>query len=143
MSGDGAGRPADTTTKTQETPTMAEPFRIDLTNPAPSDLGPALPLGTYVLYRDVDRYLAGHSDHTRACRVIDHPADYLTAGRSSLLDLRTQEQITGVPLAYLRVLDPAEIMHDIDTAPLNTLDGGQTLSAAGAWLAAHRRDTDC
>ncbi|MDH6709872.1 hypothetical protein P3T27_006621 [Kitasatospora sp. MAA19] len=116
---------------------MTEPFRIDLTNPAPTGLGPALPIGTYVLYRDVDRYLAGHSDHTRACRVIDHPADHLTAGCSSLLDLRTQETIPGVPVTYLRVLAPAEIMHDIDTAPLTTLDDGRTMTAAGAWLAAN------
>ncbi|MER8103860.1 hypothetical protein [Kitasatospora sp. NPDC094016] len=120
---------------------MIEPFR-HLTNPTPTGLGPALPIGTYVLYRDVDRYLAGHSDHTRACRVIDHPADHLTAGCSSLLDLRTQEQIVSVPVEFLRVLDPAEIMHDIDIAPLRTLDSGQTLSAAGAWLAAHRRETN-
>ncbi|MFE2728367.1 hypothetical protein [Kitasatospora sp. NPDC059327] len=118
---------------------MSEPLRIDLTTPAHHNLGPALPVGTYVLYRDVDRYLAGVPGHTRPCRVIDHPADHLTAGCSSLLDLRTHETLPSVPALYLRVLDPAELMHDIDTAPLDAAGDGRLMTAAGAWLAAHHQ----
>jgi len=120
---------------------MTEPFRIDLTDQRPHQEGPALPVGAYVLYRDAARYLAGQPDHTRACQVIIHPQDHLTTGCSTLLDLRTQETILGVPATYLRVLDPAEIMHDIDTAPLAALDDGRTMTAAGAWLAQSHAET--
>ncbi|MFJ2191582.1 hypothetical protein ACIOJE_27235 [Kitasatospora sp. NPDC087861] len=93
--------------------------------------------GSYVLYRDMDRYLTGEAGHTMACRVLppDH-GEYLD--QAKLLVLATKEVISYAPVAHMRHLDPAELMHDIDTAPLALLDDGPAMTAAGAWLLTQR-----
>lgn len=103
--------------------TTTAPFR-----PAPGD---------YVLYRDADRYLSGHPDHTQVCKVL--PYGQHQRGCSTIEVLATGEVIAFAPIAYMRALDPAELMHDIDTAPLDALGDGRLMTAAGAWLFARQR----
>ncbi|MFJ7280282.1 hypothetical protein [Kitasatospora sp. NPDC098663] len=95
---------------------------------------PAKPLpGTYVLYRDADRYLTGNPDHTQVCKVLSYGQQQ--PDRSTIEVLATGEVLHLAPIAYMRELHPAELMHDIDTAPLDTLGDGRLMTAAGAWLA--------
>ena len=92
----------------------------------------ALPVGTYVLYRDADAFLAGLPDHTRIGRVIHDAAN--AWNRSTIEFVGTSEVLRSISLEYLRVIPAAEIMADIDTAPLATLTDAGPLSAAMAWL---------
>ncbi|MFJ6140527.1 hypothetical protein [Kitasatospora sp. NPDC092286] len=96
--------------------------------------------GTYVLFRDADRYLAGHPDHTQICRVLSDRHHF--QDKADLVVLATDEVITSAPVVFMRPLDPAELMHDIDTAPLDALGDGRLMTAAGAWLALQHRQTD-
>ena len=101
---------------------------------------PAKPFpGTYVLYRDADRYLTGHPDHTRVCRVL--PGCHGFEALATVQVLATGEVIQGAPVLYMRRIDPAELMHDIDTAPIDALGDGRLMTAAGAWLATQHRQT--
>ncbi|MFB7668324.1 hypothetical protein ACFC1R_31135 [Kitasatospora sp. NPDC056138] len=93
--------------------------------------------GTYVLFRDADRYLAGHPDHTQVCKVLCD-SHYLK-DKATVQVLATDEVIRYAPVVFMRPLDPAELMHDIDTAPLDALGDGRLMTAAGAWLALQHR----
>ncbi|ARF83238.1 hypothetical protein ACIG0C_30255 [Kitasatospora aureofaciens] len=93
--------------------------------------------GDYVLYRDIDRYLKGENDHTLICRVLGDWGLY-APGKLKLLVLASGAVIDKAPVLYTRPFDPAEFMHDIDTAPLTALDDGRIMTAAGAWIAAQR-----
>ncbi|WP_371484833.1 hypothetical protein [Kitasatospora sp. NBC_00315] len=114
---------------------MQQPTAQPVTTPAPAKPFP----GTYVLYRDADRYLTGHPDHTQVCRVVAGSHGF--PDRATLQILATGEIVHSAPIAYLRELDPAELMHDIDTAPLDALGDGRLMTAAGAWLATRRRQS--
>jgi hypothetical protein len=94
--------------------------------------------GTYVLYRDMDRYLKGEANHTMPCRVLE-PGRGEHLYQAKLLVLATNEVVEHAPVAHMRPLDPAELMHDIDTAPLTMLDDGPAMTAAGAWLITQRK----
>ncbi|MFJ5122954.1 hypothetical protein [Kitasatospora sp. NPDC088548] len=112
---------------------MQQPATHSSTTPAPVKPTP----GTYVLFRDMDRYLTGHPDHTQICKVLvdsHHRED-----KADLVVLVTREVIRFAPVVFMRPLDPAELMHDIDTAPLDSLGDGRLMTAAGAWLAAQAR----
>ncbi|MFF2549088.1 hypothetical protein ACFVUY_41905 [Kitasatospora sp. NPDC058063] len=95
-------------------------------------------VGAFVLYRDANRFLTGRPDHTRVCQVLRH-SDF--PDRVGLRVLETDEVIHHAPVAFTRPLDPAELMHDIDTAPLDALGDGRLMTAAGAWLALQHRQT--
>ncbi|MEU8926995.1 hypothetical protein AB0D10_39770 [Kitasatospora sp. NPDC048545] len=112
---------------------MQQPAIQPATAPAPLRLAP----GDYVLYRDADRYLTSHPDHTQVCKVL--PYGQHLRGRSTVQVLATGEVLPHAPIAYMRELDPAELMHDIDTAPLDALGDGRLMTAAGAWLATQRQ----
>jgi len=101
-----------------------------------------LPVGTYVLYRDADRFLAGLPDHTRIGRVVPD-ATYITHADFATVQFLDGDMrvLRAAPRAYLRVIPAAEIMADIDTAPLALLDQAGPLSAAAAWLVQSRRST--
>ncbi|MFG2910910.1 hypothetical protein ACGF13_38420 [Kitasatospora sp. NPDC048286] len=114
---------------------MQQPTVQPHTTPAPAKPRP----GTYVLYRDADRYLAGNPDHTQVCKVLPDP--HLPQDKAPLRVLATDEVIRYAPVAYMRPIDPAELMHDIDTAPLDTLGDGRLMTAAGAWLTLQHRQT--
>ncbi|MEU8927358.1 hypothetical protein AB0D10_41650 [Kitasatospora sp. NPDC048545] len=93
--------------------------------------------GTYVLYREVDAFVTGDPAHTKICRVIDDRG-HAPAGHLLLVDLATKELIQYAPVLYIRPLDPAEFMTDIDSAPLTLVDDGLLVSAAAAWLITQR-----
>ncbi|WBP91995.1 hypothetical protein [Kitasatospora cathayae] len=114
---------------------MQQPAAHSATTPASAK--PAR--GTYVLFRDMDRYLTGNPDHTQICKVLAD-SHYLE-DKADLLVLATQEVIRFAPVVFMRPLHPAELMHDIDTAPLDALGDGRLMTAAGAWLAAQARQT--
>ncbi|MFD5433743.1 hypothetical protein ACFWJ4_16530 [Kitasatospora sp. NPDC127067] len=112
---------------------MQQPAAHSATTPALVKPAP----GTYVLFRDADRYLTGHPDHTQICKVLAD-SHYLE-DKADVLVLVTREVIRFAPVVFMRPLDPAELMHDIDTAPLDSLGDGRLMTAAGAWLAAQAR----
>ncbi|MGW2401775.1 hypothetical protein ACWCYY_35000 [Kitasatospora sp. NPDC001664] len=112
---------------------MQQPTAQPATTPAPTKPRP----GTYVLYRDMDRYLTGNPEHTQLCKVL---ADsHHLSDKATLQVLGTEEVISVAPVIYMRPLSPAELMHDIDTAPLDSLGNGRLMTAAGAWLANQNR----
>ncbi|MFE2727058.1 hypothetical protein [Kitasatospora sp. NPDC059327] len=114
---------------------MQQPDTRPATTPAPTKPTP----GTYVLFRDADRLLAGRPDHTQICRVLPLGNSH---DRVALMVLATKEIIHQAPVAYMRPIDPAELMHDIDTAPLDALGEGRLMTAAGAWLALQHQRTN-
>jgi hypothetical protein len=94
--------------------------------------------GSYVLYRRMDLYLTGASDHTQICRVL--PAEYgERLWEARLHVLATSEVISKAPIEHMRRLNSADLMRDIDTAPLDLLDDGVQMTAAGAWLLGQRK----
>ncbi|MEV4616979.1 hypothetical protein AB0K43_30940 [Kitasatospora sp. NPDC049258] len=114
---------------------MTQPDTRPATTTAPFRPAP----GDYVLYRDADRYLTGQPDHTQVCKVL--PYGQHQRDRSTIEALATDEVFPFAPIAYMRPIDPAELMHDIDTAPLDALGDGRLMTAAGAWLATQRQQT--
>lgn len=88
----------------------------------------------YVLYRDPAKYLMGKPDHTTVARVrYENPRNTLVP----ITDLATGEELK-VDEKYLRPIPAAEIMRDIDTAPLNT-EHPDLIPAAVAWLQQNAR----
>ncbi|MFY4721460.1 hypothetical protein [Streptomyces sp. LaBMicrA B280] len=88
----------------------------------------------YVLYRNPERFWRGEAAHTFVCRV---SSAVLFAGGEWRYNLQpmTGGLICEARGDYMRLLPPADVMHDIDTAPLNT--GGAAVdmtAAATAWL---------
>ncbi|MER6501603.1 hypothetical protein ABT218_19945 [Streptomyces sp. NPDC001455] len=90
----------------------------------------------YVLYRDPERFWLGKAGHTAVCRV-DALIPF-TSGeiRYTLTRLDTGARITSARARYMRLLPPADAMHDIDTAPLDTGTPADMTPAAVAWLTA-------
>ncbi|THA28255.1 hypothetical protein E4198_00120 [Streptomyces sp. RKND-216] len=92
--------------------------------------------GDLLLYRDPEAYLTGAEDHTVVCRVDVHsPTDVEEAhyGRSVPVRVISSGERLHAPPAFVRRIDPAEVMRTIDTAPLHG-DVSALESAASAWL---------
>ncbi|MCX5434780.1 hypothetical protein OHU11_42130 (plasmid) [Streptomyces sp. NBC_00257] len=92
----------------------------------------------YVLYRDPEKFWTGKPGHTTVCRV---DATIPFASGEIRYTLARLDNTGGlVKLArspYMRLLPPADAMHDIDTAPLNITTGAADMApAAVAWLTA-------
>ncbi|WP_331737338.1 hypothetical protein OG520_44740 (plasmid) [Streptomyces sp. NBC_00984] len=89
----------------------------------------------YVLYRDPERFWLGKAGHTVVCRV-DAVVPFSSSEFCySLVRLDTSARITSARARYMRLLPPADAMHDIDTAPLDT-GAADMAPAAVAWLIA-------
>jgi hypothetical protein len=102
---------------------------IDLTKP-----GPKTPkdfrVGDYVLYREPERFLTGQPDHTVVAIVWDN----FSHGRDQVpIVVLPSRQERNVDPRFLRLIPAADIMRDIDEAPLQG-DVGEFLPAAVAWL---------
>ncbi|WP_063775155.1 hypothetical protein, partial [Streptacidiphilus anmyonensis] len=93
----------------------------------------------YVLYRDARAFWSGKPTHTFVCQVVR--SWWLAGGglRYDLTTLADSRTIAGANPLYMRLLPPAEAMHDIDTAPLDEADPGAMTPAAVAWLRRHRQ----
>lgn len=83
--------------------------------------------GRFVLYRDPDLFHAG-KPCTFVCKVTG-----AGVGGYKLREISSGRRRTGVKPAFMRPMDPAEVMRDIDTAPLDA-DATDLVSAAAAWL---------
>ncbi|MFB8033995.1 hypothetical protein ACFC5Z_13770 [Streptomyces sp. NPDC056004] len=92
----------------------------------------------YVLYRDPERFWLGKAGHTVVCRVDAIVPFSCGEVRYTLVRLDTGARITSARARYMRLLPPADAMHDIDTAPLGDADTGvaDMAPAAVAWLIA-------
>ncbi|MFE7111117.1 hypothetical protein ACFU98_42830 [Streptomyces sp. NPDC057575] len=92
----------------------------------------------YVLYRDPEKFWLGKAGHTVVCRV--ERVIPFTSGeiRYDLAPLNgVNHVIKQARSPYMRLLPPADAMHDIDTAPLDTDTGAADMApAAVAWLTA-------
>ncbi|MFF9593853.1 hypothetical protein ACF1FX_32495 [Streptomyces sp. NPDC014646] len=90
----------------------------------------------YVLYRDPERFWLGKPGHTAVCRV-DALIPFSSGEiRYTLVRLDTGARITPARARYMRLLPPADAMHDIDTAPLDADTAADMTPAAVAWLTA-------
>lgn len=89
--------------------------------------------GDFVLFRDAEAFYAGASpaECTFVCRVTEsHAGD-----RYHLRDMRSDRKWLRASADCMRPLGgPAEVMRDIDTAPLESGDVSGLESAAVAWL---------
>lgn len=92
--------------------------------------------GELLLVRDPEAFLAGAADHTVPCRVdVQSPADAEAVhyGRSVPVRAVASGERRHVDPEFVRRIDAAELMRDIDTAPLHG-DVTALESAAVAWL---------
>jgi hypothetical protein len=88
----------------------------------------------FVLYRDPERFWRGEPGHTIVCRVSSVVRFTSGESRYNLLPV-TGGLVREVQGDYMRLLPPADAMHDIDTAPLNGDDAADGMTAAAmAWL---------
>jgi hypothetical protein len=115
-------------------------IEIDLTKPAPPKVYQG---GDYVLYRNPEKYLTGRSDHTTVARIVagecgERSHFHFRNERVTVVDLATGERLTCVQAAYLRRIPAADVMRDIDEAPLNA-EHPELVPAAVAWLQQHTR----
>lgn len=94
--------------------------------------------GDFVLFRDVERFWLGKPDHTfvgRVERSWQHADTHKVL--YDLTELSSLRYRAGIDPDYMRLLPPADAMHDIDTAPLTEPDTGAMTPAAVAWLRHH------
>ncbi|WP_322872218.1 hypothetical protein [Streptomyces goshikiensis] len=89
--------------------------------------------GDFVLYRDPEKFWKGEADHTFVCR-IDDIAHYSSGESAYTLTRLSGGLVAKARREYMRLLPPADAMHDIDTAPLNTAVADDMTPAAVAWL---------
>ncbi|MEV5204419.1 hypothetical protein [Streptomyces sp. NPDC053720] len=92
----------------------------------------------YVLYRDPEKFWLGKAGHTVVCRV-DATIPFASGEiRYTLARLDSTGGLIKLARSpYMRLLPPADAMHDIDTAPLDTSTGAADMApAAVAWLTA-------
>ncbi|GAA1554096.1 hypothetical protein [Streptomyces globosus] len=90
----------------------------------------------FVLYRDPERFWRGEANHTFVCR----GSTYVSCGIRYTLLLVQGGLINDAMGEYMRLLPPADAMRDIDTAPLNTADAADEMTAAAmAWLTQQHR----
>ncbi|MGY3056782.1 hypothetical protein ACVWZD_001027 [Streptomyces sp. TE3672] len=92
----------------------------------------------YVLYRDPEKFWTGKPGHTVVCRV-DATIPFASGEiRYTLARLDSTGGLIKLARSpYMRLLPPADAMHDIDTAPLDTSTGAADMApAAVAWLTA-------
>ncbi|MGW9120223.1 hypothetical protein ACWGRV_27030 [Streptomyces sp. NPDC055663] len=92
----------------------------------------------YILYRDPEKFWLGKAGHTVVCRV--ERVIPFTSGEIRY-DLAPLDGVSHVikqaRSPYMRLLPPADAMHDIDTAPLDAGTGVADMApAAVAWLIA-------
>jgi signal peptidase I len=102
---------------------------IDLTKPAPRD-AKGFKVGDYVLFRDPERFLTGQPDHTVVAVVWDNFSHYPNQVPIKVLPSRQERDVDP---RWLRLIPAADIMRDVDEAPL----AGDVLempAAAVAWL---------
>lgn len=94
--------------------------------------------GDIVLFRDAERFWLGKSGHTFVARV-ERTWRHAYTGKVlyDLLELSGNHHHAGIDPDYMRLLPPADAMHDIDTAPLSEPDTGAMTPAAVAWLRQH------
>lgn len=94
--------------------------------------------GDIVLFRDVEKFWLGKPGHTFIGRV-DRSWRHSITGKVlyDLTELGSERPRHGMDPAYMRLLPPADAMHDIDTAPLSDPDTGAMTPAAVAWLRQH------
>ncbi|WDI23331.1 hypothetical protein PS783_37505 (plasmid) [Streptomyces enissocaesilis] len=91
---------------------------MPFSTPAATAAATAFKVDDFVLYRDPEMFWAGKPGHTVVCRVT------------------YAERYTSDKIPYMRLLPPLDAMRDIDTAPLNTADAADGMTAAAmAWLA--------
>ncbi|WP_327328719.1 hypothetical protein OG735_41375 (plasmid) [Streptomyces sp. NBC_01210] len=89
--------------------------------------------GDFVLYRNAELFWAGKPGHTFVCRV-DRTWE---SGVFDLVCLDTGRVVCDAHPDFMRLLPTADVMHDIDTAPLSEPDSGAMTPAAVAWLRQH------
>lgn len=99
--------------------------------------------GDYVLYRDADRFWTGQPGHTTVCKVKRMWVNSNTGETFYDLDVLSTGHVVIAHPNYMRLLPPADAMHDIDTAPLSDPDPGALSPAAVAWLRHAMRTDAC
>ncbi|OEJ21792.1 hypothetical protein AR457_40895 [Streptomyces agglomeratus] len=94
--------------------------------------------GDIVLFRNVERFWLGKPEHTFVGRV-ERSWRHVDTGRVlyDVTELGSLSYRAGIDTDYMRLLPPADAMHDIDTAPLSEPDTGAMTPAAVAWLRQH------
>ena len=94
--------------------------------------------GDLVVFRDVERFWLGKAGHTFVGRV-ERSWRHADTGKVlyDLTELSGNRARAGIDPDYMRLLPPADAMHDIDTAPLSEPDTGAMTPAAVAWLRQH------
>ncbi|MGW3652488.1 hypothetical protein [Streptomyces sp. NPDC000878] len=94
--------------------------------------------GNLVLFRDAERFWLGLPGHTFVGRV-ERSWRHADTGKVlyDLVELSGNRARAGIDPDYMRLLPPADAMHDIDTAPLTEPDTGAMTPAAVAWLRQH------
>ncbi|WP_105973649.1 hypothetical protein [Streptomyces geranii] len=94
--------------------------------------------GDLVLFRDAERFWLGKPGHTFVGRV-ERSWRHADTGKTlyDLVELSGNRARAGIDPDYMRLLPPADAMHDIDTAPLTEPDTGAMTPAAVAWLRQH------
>ncbi|MFB1044414.1 hypothetical protein [Streptomyces chrestomyceticus] len=94
--------------------------------------------GDMVLFRDAERFWLGLPRHTFVGRVERSWTSVHNGKRLyDLTELSGNRHRAGIDPGYMRLLPPADAMHDIDTAPLSEPDTGAMTPAAVAWLRRH------
>ncbi|GHE56447.1 hypothetical protein GCM10018785_27190 [Streptomyces longispororuber] len=94
--------------------------------------------GDIVLVRDAERFWLGKNGHTFVGRVErSWPHADTRKVLYDLTELSGNRTRAGIDPDYMRLLPPADAMHDIDTAPLSEPDTGALTPAAVAWLRQH------
>ncbi|MFD6130994.1 hypothetical protein ACFWC2_23680 [Streptomyces diastaticus] len=102
--------------------------------PAPTTTATEFLVDDVVVYRDPVEYWAGNPGNTTVCRV-SHVARYSRGTVRYTLQPVTGGLIRDVQGDYMRLLPPADTMHDIDTAPLDDDTAAERMpTAAFAWL---------
>lgn len=94
--------------------------------------------GDIVLFRNVERFWLGKPGHTFVGRV-ERSWRHVDTGKVlyDLTELGSLSYRAGIDPDYMRPLPAADVMHDIDTAPLSEPDTGAMTPAAVAWLRQH------
>lgn len=94
--------------------------------------------GDFVLFRDAERFWRGKSGHTFVGRV-ERSWRHADIGKTlyDVIELSGHRYVGGIDPDYMRLLPPADVMADIDNAPLSEPDAGAMTPAAVAWLRQH------
>ncbi|MFD5426380.1 hypothetical protein [Streptomyces sp. NPDC127084] len=101
---------------------------------------PTYTMGDFILFRDAERFWLGKPGHTFVGRV-ERSWRHVDSGKVlyDLVELSDNRHHAGIDPAYMRLLPPADAMHDIDTAPLSEPNTGAMTPAAVAWVRQHLR----